>query len=97
MAEGEIRVTDNPEEHRYEARVGEDVRGFLDYHLQPGLMTIMHTEVDRAAEGKGVGSALAAGALDDIRRRGLSILVVCPFVRAYLRRHPEYADLVVVG
>jgi predicted GNAT family acetyltransferase len=97
MSNGEIRVTDNPEEHRYEAWVGEDVRGFLDYHLQPGLMTIMHTEVDRAAEGKGVGSALAAGALDDIRRRGLSILVVCPFVRAYLRRHPEYADLVVVG
>ena len=55
----------------------------------------MHTEVDPAAEGHGVGSRLAAGALDDIRSRGLSILVVCPFVREYVRRHPEYADLKV--
>ena len=90
----EVRISDNPDRHRYEAWVGEDVLGYIDYHLQPGLITILHTEVDPAAEGHGVGSRLAAGALDDIRRRGLSILVVCPFVREYVRRHPEYADLV---
>jgi predicted GNAT family acetyltransferase len=93
----EIRISDNPEKHRYEAWVGPDVRGFIDYHVQPGLVTILHTEVDTAAEGQGVGSRLAAGALDDIRSRGLSVLVVCPFVRTYIRRHPEYADLVAVG
>jgi len=93
----DIRIRDNPEEHRYEAWVGQDVRGFIDYHLQPGLVTIMHTEVDPDAEGQGVGSRLAAGALDDIRSRGLSVLVVCPFVREYVRRHPQYADLVAYG
>jgi predicted GNAT family acetyltransferase len=95
-AEGDaLSISDNPPEHRYEARIGQDVIGFMDYHLKPGLITLMHTEVDRAAEGKGVGSQLAAAALEDIRSRGLSILALCPFVRAYIRRHPEYADLVV--
>jgi uncharacterized protein len=89
----EVRVRDNPERHRYEAWIGGGLVGFVDYHLQPGLVKILHTEVDRAAEGHGVGSRLAAGALDDIRSRGLSVLVVCPFVREYIRRHPEYADL----
>jgi len=93
----EIRILDNPELHRYEALIGDDVRGFVDYHLQPGLVTILHTEVDPSVEGQGVGSRLAAGALDDIRARGLSILVVCPFVRAFVRRHPEYADLAAYG
>ena len=53
----------------------------------------MHTEVDPAAEGTGVGSQLVAAALEDIRGRGLSVLVVCPFIRSYIRRHPEYAEL----
>jgi uncharacterized protein len=89
-----LKIVDNPEKHRYQAWDGQDVRGFIDYHVQPGLVTIMHTEVDRDAEGQGVGSRLAAHALDDVRSRGLSVLVVCPFVREYMRRHPEYADLV---
>jgi predicted GNAT family acetyltransferase len=93
----EIRISDNPELHRYEAWIADDVRGYVDYHLQPGLITILHTEVDGAVEGQGVGSRLAAGALDDIRARGLSVLVVCPFVRAFIRRHPEYADLAAIG
>ena len=49
---------DNPDRHRYEARIGDEVRGFVDYHLQPGLLTIMHTEVDPASEGQGIGCAL---------------------------------------
>jgi hypothetical protein len=50
--------------------------------------------VDEAHEGQGIGSRLAAGALDDIRGRGLTIVPLCPFVSAYLARHSEYADLV---
>jgi uncharacterized protein len=92
-----MKIVDNPERNRYEAWEGDEVIGFVDYHLQPGLMTILHTQVDRAAEGRGIGSQLAAGALEDIRARGLSVLVVCPFVRKYILRHPEYADLVAVG
>lgn len=94
--ETEIRITDEPERHRYEARVGDDVAGRLDYHSQPSLITILHTEIDPRFEGRGVGSTLVAGALDDVRARGLSVLIVCPFVLAYVKRHPEYADLLWV-
>jgi uncharacterized protein len=56
---------------------------------------LVHTDVAPSAEGQGIGSRLVAGALDDIRSRGLRVVPVCPFVTAYLRRHPEQRDLVV--
>ncbi len=90
----ELTVTDNAEQRRYEARQGSEVVGFITYRLNPGRITLIHTEVAPALEGQGIASQLVAGALDDIRRRGLTIVAICPFVRAYLRRHPEYADLV---
>jgi predicted GNAT family acetyltransferase len=89
----ELHVLDAPDRNRYEAFDGETLLGFVTYHLHDGLMTLLHTEVVPAAERHGVGSTLVAATLDDIRRRGLRILVVCPFVRAYILRHPEYADL----
>ena len=55
----------------------------------------MHTEVSPSLEGQGLGARLVAGALDDIRARGLRVVPICPFVRTYIRRHPDYADLVV--
>ena len=87
-------VTDNAELQRYEARRGPDVVGFITYRLQPERMTLIHTQVAPALEGHGIGSQFVGGALDDIRRRDLTIVPICPFVRAYLRRHPEYTDLV---
>jgi predicted GNAT family acetyltransferase len=90
----ELSVEDNVDEQRYEARLGSEVVGFIAYRHDPGVMTLIHTEVDPALEGKGIASRLVAGALDDLRRRGLSVVPLCPFVRAYLRRHPEDADLV---
>jgi uncharacterized protein len=90
----ELVVADNAEKRRYEARQGSEVVGFILYRLGPGRMTLIHTEVAPALEGKGIASQLVSGALDDVRRRGLTIVPICPFVRAYLGRHPEYADLV---
>ena len=55
----------------------------------------MHTEVEPAYEGQGLAGTLVEGALQDLRERGLRVIPVCPFVRSWLRRHPEYADLVV--
>jgi predicted GNAT family acetyltransferase len=93
--EVEVEVVDNPELHRFEARVDGAVAGMIVYRERPDdRLVLLHTEVDEALEGKGIGSRLAAGALDDIRSRGLTITPVCPFVSAYLKRHPEYADLV---
>ena len=88
-------VTDRPNELRYEIEVDGELAGFLLYRVEPGVLELVHTDVDPKWEGKGVGGALVKGALDDVRARGLKIRPYCPFVRAYLRRHPEYDDLVV--
>src|SRR5262245_4686090 len=88
-----ITVRDVPERHRYELRVGDEVAGISVYRLGDGVMVFEHTEVDAAYEGRGLGSRLAKSALDDVRSRGLRIRIECPFIRTYIRRHPEYADL----
>ena len=93
MSDSEVQVTDAPEQARYEARVDGAVAGFAAYRLRGDRIVLTHTEVDPAYEGKGVGSALAKVALDDVRARGLTAVVQCPFIAAYIRRHPEYADL----
>lgn len=83
-----------PDERRYIAQVDSEVAGFLQYHERPGLIALVHTEVDDRFEGQGVGSALAVFALEDARARGLAVLPFCPFVAGYIQRHREYADLV---
>jgi predicted GNAT family acetyltransferase len=93
----EIVVVDKPVESRYEARQGDRVLGIVDYLLDPEIngIVLVHTEVDPDAEGMGVGSRLAKGALEDVRSRGLKLTVECEFIKAYLKRHPrDYADLV---
>jgi predicted GNAT family acetyltransferase len=70
-----------------------DLAGYLDYHRQPGLLTLLHTEVARSFEGRGVGARLVESALADARARNMQILPICPFAAAYIRTHPEYHDL----
>ena len=88
-------VRDNPEELRYEILRDGEVVGGIWYRTAPGVIVLVHTEVAPTEEGQGVGSRLVGGALDDIRARGLRVAPVCPFLAAYLRRHPEQRDLVV--
>jgi predicted GNAT family acetyltransferase len=88
-------VRDNPEELRYEIFAGDERLGEIRYRTEPGAIVLVHTDVAPSAEGHGVGTRLIEGALQDIRSRGLHVVPVCPFVRAYLRRHPEQRDLVV--
>ena len=95
MARDDYVVRDNPEELRYEILREGELVGEIRYRTEPGVIVLVHTDVAPSAEGQGVGSRLVAGALDDIRARGLRVVPVCPFVRAYLRRHPEQRDLVV--
>jgi uncharacterized protein len=89
-----VNVADNAEAGRYEARVDDDLAGFLQYGARPGLLALVHTEVDSRFEGQGVGGRLVRGALDDARAKGLAVLPFCPFVNGYLRRHPEDVELV---
>ena len=90
----DLTVRDNSEARRYEAVLDGEVVGVAQYRPGPGRLIFTHTEVDDAAEGRGIGSRLAAGALDDVRQRGLRATLHCPFISAYVRRHPEYADIV---
>ncbi|GAA1978452.1 hypothetical protein GCM10009718_13840 [Isoptericola halotolerans] len=63
------------------------------YRRRDGVVTFTHTEISPDLEGQGIGSALAAGALDQVRAAGERIVTLCPFVKAYVERHPEYQDL----
>jgi uncharacterized protein len=85
-------VRDNTERHRFEL----DAQGhiaFSNYKRADGVLTILHTEVPKELEGHGIGSALVRGVLDLARASGEKVIPVCPFVKAYMDRHPEYADL----
>jgi predicted GNAT family acetyltransferase len=64
-----------------------------NYRLSPGVITFMHTEVPAELSGRGIGSALARGALDQVRAQGLKVVAQCPFIGAFIRKHPEYRDL----
>jgi len=88
-----FRVVDEPARQRYEARLGDDVVGFVEYRSVRGRRILFHTEVDPSMEGRGVGGRLVAGVLDSIRAEGRRITVKCPFVAAFLERHPEYRDV----
>ena len=85
-------VTDNQAEHRFELATDAGP-AIAAYGLEGDTITFTHTVVPPEAEGHGVGSRLIAGALADVRARGLKVIPQCPFVRAYLQRHPEAATL----
>jgi predicted GNAT family acetyltransferase len=86
-------VRDNADKRRYEIVVDGDIAGYAAYVDEDGRRIFTHTKVDPDYEGQGIGSALAAGALDDVRARGLRIVPRCPFITEYIGRHHEYADL----
>lgn len=84
-------VTDNEALHRYELVEDGTLLGVLNYRDRPNARVLVHTEVDSVHEGKGAGTRLIESALADIDARGLELVPLCPFVRAYLRNHPEKA------
>ena len=89
----QVRVVENPGAGRFELFADGELAGAAYYRFEDGAMAFTHTEVDDAYEGRGLGSKLAAGALDEARSRGVEVLPYCPFVRGYIQRHPEYLDL----
>ncbi len=93
-SEPELTIVNKAAANRYEALIDGRPAGFSTYEEDPGRVTFTHTVVRPQFEGRGVGSRLAKFAIDDVRARGLRVTPVCPFVRAYLRRHPEYDSIV---
>jgi len=93
----ETTVRDAPDADRYEIRDGEKLLGIAAYQLRGDDIRFTHTEVAPDAGESGLGSRLVRAALDDVRSRGLHVVPLCPFVRGWIERHPDYADLVADG
>jgi predicted GNAT family acetyltransferase len=89
----DFESVDNCDASRFEATIGGEL-AVAEYERANGVITFTHTEVPPSMEGKGVASALARAALDRARTEGLAVEPLCPFVSAYIKRHPEYQDLV---
>jgi predicted GNAT family acetyltransferase len=85
---------DNPAQHRFELHHAGELAGYAEYNALKGALLFTHTEVMPQFEGRGFGSRLAKGALDAVRQRGLHAVPQCQFIAGYLRKHPEYLDLV---
>jgi predicted GNAT family acetyltransferase len=94
MDEPQLTITDRPEANRYEAHLAGELAGFVEYRVVRTRRILLHTEVPSAFGGRGVGAALARHVLEDARASGILVTVKCPFIQAYLQRHPEYADAV---
>ena len=85
-------VYNNTTDGQYELQV-DGMTAVAAYQREDSVVTFNHTGVPSELKGQGVGSRLIAGALDDVRRQGLRFVAVCPFVAAYIERHPEFQDL----
>lgn len=90
----ETQVKDNPELSRYEITVDGALAGFAAYRRSEGRIVFTHTEVDDAYAGQGLGGQLARAALDDVRAAGgTEVVALCPFIAAWIDKHPDYQDL----
>jgi predicted GNAT family acetyltransferase len=90
----EPEVVENREAERFEVLLDGAVAGFVQYKRRHDVLSLIHTEVQPQFEGRGLASALARGALQVARAEGLGVLPYCPYIRAYLQRHPDDLDLV---
>ena len=89
-----VEVSDVPDEHRYVVTVDGARAGFMDYKIRGDVFVAIHTEIDPAFGGQGLGSRLVSSVLDEVRASGRRLSPLCPFVQRFLEGHPEYADLV---
>ncbi len=87
-----MQVEDNAARSQFELIV-DGHTALAAYRLKPGVITFTHTEVPAELGGRGIGSQLAKGALDQVRARGLKVVPLCPFIKAYIEKHQEYQDL----
>jgi predicted GNAT family acetyltransferase len=85
-------VANNTERHRFELAVDGHIAASY-YEIANGVITFIHTEVPPELGGKGIGSRLIRGALDQVRTDGLKVIAQCPFVKAFIDKHPDYQDL----
>jgi len=93
MMEKQFKVTNNEKEQRFEIHEG-DLLAYLEYRFYKQDIALMHTFVPETLEGKGIASVLAHYALEWATEQPKRVMVYCPFVAAYLKKHPEYSDII---
>jgi len=89
-----IEVRNEPENRQFTVEVDGRVAGKAEYRLRGETYLFIHTEVDPEFQGLGVANRLAHSALDDVRSQGRTLVALCPFIAAYIKRHPEYDEIV---
>lgn len=89
-----VDVIDQPQRSRFEVYLDGELAGFADYRQHDDRLSFTHAEVGEQFAGRGLGTALVRTALDEARQRGAGVLPLCPFVREFILRNPEYLDLV---
>ncbi|RMA57804.1 GNAT family N-acetyltransferase [Ulvibacter antarcticus] len=92
----EVIVSENKEKKRFEAKV-EGNLALIEYIRAEDKVYLTHTEVPKALEGKGVASSMANQVLQQIKDENLKLVPLCPFIAAYLKRHPEWKELLAKG
>jgi uncharacterized protein len=90
----ELTIEDVPAAHRYEARLGDQLAGWVDYRRVRDRLVAIHTEVPEAFGGRGIATALVRRVIADARAQQMRITPRCPFFIAHFERHPEDRDLV---
>ena len=91
----ESEVTIDRKNRRFELPLGDGSTAFIAFRgAGEGVLVLTHTEVPEAFEGKGIASSLVGGALEIVRAENLKIVPMCPFVAAFIRRHPDYETLI---
>jgi uncharacterized protein len=92
----EISISENSDKKRFESKV-DGAWAFIEYIRVENKMYLTHTEVPSAMEGKGIASLLVKHALDIIAKEERKLVPLCPFVAAYVKKHPEYEGLLAAG
>lgn len=87
-------IQNNEDQSRYELVADDAVAGFVEYRDAGDKVELTHTEVDPSYEGQGLASQLARAVLDSLHNEERSLIPSCNFINSYLKRHPEYAELV---
>jgi predicted GNAT family acetyltransferase len=94
VAEEMIEILDRPQNSRYDISIDGEVVGFCSYRDTGDVFLLPHAEVDPRVGGRGIGTQLVRGTLDDLRVRGVKVVALCPFVADFIARNPGYQDLV---
>lgn len=89
----QLEIRQNPEAGRFEIDLGDGASAFVEYRIDGQNILLTHTEVPEAYEGRGIGSHLARHVLDYARTEGYRVQALCPFIAAYVERHPEYQSI----